>query len=69
VALHSPSDDNFILVVKDTGIGFPINFNLKCVKSLGLQLVNILTNQLEGSLELDRSVGTEFRIRFSETSF
>ncbi|MBD2015787.1 sensor histidine kinase [Microcoleus sp. FACHB-53] len=32
--------------------------------SLGMTLVQGLVEQLEGSLELDRSQGTEFRITF-----
>jgi two-component sensor histidine kinase len=47
-------------------VGFPKNLDLKNVSSLGLQLVNVLTAQLEGTLELDCRVGTEFRIRFSQ---
>ena len=54
----------YTLTVKDNGVGLPLGFNLQAVKSLGLQLVNVLTAQLEGTLELDRTQGTEFRIRF-----
>ena len=66
VSLHSDENNNFLLIVKDDGRGMPIDFDFKSVKSLGLQLVNILTKQLKGKLELNRRDGTEFRVIFSE---
>jgi PAS domain S-box-containing protein len=66
ISLHSDIHKNLTLIVRDNGVGFPGNWDFKGVKSLGLQLVNVLTSQLDGTLELDRSIGTEFRIRFSE---
>jgi PAS domain S-box-containing protein len=69
VALHSPGNHHFTLIVRDNGIGFSTPWDFKSVKSLGLQLVKVLTSQLEGTLELDHSVGTEFRIEFLELSF
>ena len=38
------------------------------ITSLGLQLVNILVEQIEGSIELIRGAGTEFRIKFRENA-
>ncbi|MDQ1255133.1 MAG: hypothetical protein QG646_4412 [Euryarchaeota archaeon] len=55
---------NYILTVSDNGIGIPENFNSENSNSLGLQLVMILVDQLEGELELKRDSGTEFVIRF-----
>lgn len=66
VALSSQVNNQLTLVVRDNGIGFPANWDFKNVKTLGLQLVNVLTNQLDGILELDRSRGTEFRISFAK---
>jgi two-component sensor histidine kinase len=34
--------------------------------SLGLQLVNTLVDQLEGTIELDIEKGTSFKITFAE---
>ncbi|AKB28619.1 sensory transduction histidine kinase [Methanosarcina siciliae T4/M] len=56
----------FLLTVSDNGIGFPEDFDLKSTFSLGLQLVNILVEQIEGNIELGRGKGTEFRIKFRE---
>ncbi|MCX9012701.1 MAG: PAS domain S-box protein [Candidatus Methanoperedens sp.] len=53
------------LTVGDNGIGFPEELDFRKTESLGLQLVNLLVNnQLEGHINLDRSKGTEFQIRF-----
>ncbi|MGB9927000.1 MAG: PAS domain S-box protein [Methanosarcina sp.] len=56
---------NFILTVSDDGTGLPENFSLEDSDTLGLQLVSILTDQLEGKLELKRDYGTEYVIKFS----
>ena len=56
----------FLLVVSDNGVGIPENVDFRHTSSLGLQLVNILAEQMEGSIELVRGKGTEFRIKFRE---
>ena len=40
--------------------------NFRNADSLGLQLVNILVEQIEGCLELRRNQGTEFCIGFND---
>ncbi|NIS09427.1 MAG: PAS domain S-box protein [Candidatus Dadabacteria bacterium] len=57
-------DDCYILTTSDNGKGLPKNFRLRQTKSLGLQLVQALTNQLKGSIKIDRRKGTKFTIRF-----
>ena len=54
----------FSLTDSDDGKGLPDDMELKCVESLGLQLVNILVDQLDGELQLKREQGTEFTIKF-----
>lgn len=56
----------FILIVADNGVGIPENFDFRNTDSLGLQLVNILVEQIEGCIELKRDSGTEFRIMFKK---
>jgi two-component sensor histidine kinase len=56
---------NFILKVSDNGVGIPENINLENSDTLGLQLIVILVDQLEGKLELKRDSGTEFVIKFA----
>jgi PAS domain S-box-containing protein len=56
---------NFILTVSDNGVGIPESINLENSDTLGLQLIIILVDQLEGKLELKRDSGTEFTIKFA----
>ena len=56
----------FLLTVSDNGVGLPENIDFRHTSSLGLQLVSILVEQIEGSVELKREEGTEFRIKFRE---
>lgn len=64
VKMDADRSGKYILVVRDTGVGFPEDLNFYRTKTLGMQLVTDLVSQLEGSIELRRSKGTEFRIVF-----
>lgn len=66
VTLHSDLRQRINLTIKDNGVGFPKIYDIKKTKSLGLQLVNILISQIEGTLEINQSEGTEFRICFCQ---
>ncbi len=61
--LDSPSH-TLMLIVRDNGIGISEAFDIENTQSLGLTLVQGLVEQLEGTIDLDRSQGTEFRITF-----
>jgi PAS domain S-box-containing protein len=52
----------YTLIVSDDGTGIPDNIDLDNSDTLGLQLVNILVDQLDGEIELKRNRGTEFVI-------
>jgi len=55
------------LIISDNGVGFPKELDFRKTKSLGLQLVNTLVkDQLGGEIELDRSAGTKFKIKFKQ---
>ncbi len=53
------------LIVRDTGIGFPADQDFRHTETLGLQLVYTLTEQLGGTLELERNDGTAFTLTFT----
>ncbi len=63
------NNGKFSLIIKDNGIGFPEDLNFKDTESLGLQLVNLLINQIDGSIELKKGNGTEFRVEFKELKY
>jgi PAS domain S-box-containing protein len=57
--------DKYVLSVSDNGTGLPPGFDIKTVKSLGLQLLNMLVRQLHGTLDVVSDGGTTFMITFS----
>ena len=64
IAMSSDNNNEFRLNVSDNGIGFPEDLDFHNTESLGLQVVNTLVEQLEGSIKLRRHPGTSFRITF-----
>ena len=64
IQFKAEENDKFKLIVRDNGIGFPKDINLKNPDSLGLQIVSDLVKQLNGRLEVDRKKGTTFTIYF-----
>jgi len=66
IELCADDEGQFTLMVRDNGVGFPQDLDFQNTKSLGLQLVNTLAAQLEGTIELDRSGGTAFEMTFTE---
>lgn len=61
----SESDGKYMLVIRDTGIGLPDSVNINHPESLGLQLVYMLVEQLEGSVSFENKHGLVARILFS----
>lgn len=53
-----------VLLFHDNGVGLPQFSPLEKPKSMGLQLIHILTQQLGGKLRVERKNGTTFRIAF-----
>lgn len=56
----------FILTVSDNGIGFPQDIDFRNTESLGLELVCVFTEQLEGTIDLVPDRGTRFVVTFTE---
>ncbi|SCG85222.1 PAS domain S-box protein [Methanobacterium congolense] len=63
------SEEGLELIVADDGIGLQKDIDPKNTETLGLQLVNSLTDQIDGNIELDRSNGTKFKITFKELDY
>ncbi len=61
----SVTNQQFMLTVRDNGIGFPANLDFRNSCSLGLRLVCSLVNQLRGTIELNSSKGTAIAITFT----
>jgi PAS domain S-box-containing protein len=56
--------ENCTLTVKDNGVGLPDSFSLESELSLGMYIIRLLTEQLDGSVEIEGKNGTSFIIRF-----
>jgi len=68
VAFYPACDQQYVLEVRDNGIGLPPDLDPSATESLGLQLVNTLIHQLDGTLALEREHGTTFSITFGVTT-
>ncbi|MEE8320044.1 MAG: PAS domain S-box protein, partial [bacterium] len=66
VELHSTGNKGYRLKVSDNGTGFPRGVNFRQTKSLGLQLVTVLIDQLGGTIKMVKRMGTTFHITFKE---
>jgi two-component sensor histidine kinase len=67
VVLGPTSTSRLEFVVADDGVGFPEELDFRETETLGLQLVCLLTTQLGGKIELERTGGTVFSIEFPES--
>ena len=59
-----PDNNMYTLIFSDNGIGFPDDLDFRSTETLGLQLVITLIKQLKGTIEINRSGGTRFKITF-----
>jgi phosphoserine phosphatase RsbU/P len=55
-------DPCVLLKVSDTGAGLPQGFSMENASGLGMQIVGLLTEQLEGNLDIARDAGTVFSL-------
>jgi two-component sensor histidine kinase len=69
INMYVEGDNNYKLIVSDNGKGISDDIDFKESESLGLQLVNTLVEQIDGTIELDKSQGTEFIITFKELKY
>lgn len=65
VDLTRNGDGKLILIVRDDGVGLPEGMDITDTPSLGLQLVNTLVKQLDGTIEVDGTHGTAFSMVLS----
>ncbi len=65
IEFQRQADKDFLLKVRDNGIGLPSDIDLRKAKSLGLNLVQGLVRQLEGTMNFaGTNEGTSFELRF-----
>ncbi|HEK85352.1 MAG TPA: PAS domain S-box protein [Candidatus Aminicenantes bacterium] len=64
ISLKKIAPENYQLKISDDGIGLPDNINIRESKSFGLQLINLLGEQIGARIEVERKGGTTFSISF-----
>ena len=60
----SEKEGKYTLSIKDDGKGLPQNFDEKTDGHLGMQLIYLLTEQLNGTVDLDKKTGTSYVLNF-----
>jgi PAS domain S-box-containing protein len=69
VVLRSEKNGKLKLLVSDDGVGLPKGLDVTQTESLGLQLVTMLVEQLQGTLNLDNNKGAAFEIVFEKLDY
>lgn len=65
IMLEELAKNNYSLLFKDNGNGFPENFDVNKLNSVGFELINGLTKQLNGKLSISNENGATIKINFN----
>jgi PAS domain S-box-containing protein len=68
VSLQVTPAGEAVLTVRDMGVGFSEGLEFRQTESLGLQLTVLLTEQLGGTIRLERGQGTQWTLTFPDLS-
>jgi hypothetical protein len=70
IQLKNVSDGLYYLEISDNGIGMSDDFKLETADSLGFQLIQALSDQLDGKMELLTSPnnGVTYKLNFKKIS-
>jgi two-component sensor histidine kinase len=66
IDFNKNENNELLLEISDNGIGLPEEIEATNTQSWGLQLVDTLIAQLEGTMEIDRRSGTTFKLKFKD---
>ncbi|MBP1768781.1 MAG: hypothetical protein H6P98_2896 [Candidatus Aminicenantes bacterium] len=64
VELREKEGGTVRLIVRDNGIGFPEGIDIRNTDTLGLQIVALLTDQMDGKIDIRNDGGTVFTLTF-----
>jgi two-component sensor histidine kinase len=64
VTLKKDASDIIVLTVSDNGIGLPATYDITKQRSLGLQMIRVLSRQLSGTMNIRRSPGVTIGVFF-----
>ena len=68
IAMVRQPGEQLRLSVADDGVGFPKDVDFRNTESLGMQIITTLSEQLEGTVQMSNTAGTEFAICFPENN-
>jgi len=68
IILKSIAENKCLLIYQDNGVGIPEKIDMKTTKTLGMQLINMLTIQINGEITLQKKEGTCYQIIFKISS-
>ncbi len=66
ITFHERDSKVIELIVSDNGIGLPEDVDPTDKKTLGLSLIYLLADQIQGTISIDREGGTKYSILFSK---
>ncbi|MEO7044282.1 MAG: ATP-binding protein, partial [Ferruginibacter sp.] len=66
ITLKETAGETILLKINDDGQGFPENFNFSGNKSLGIQLIKLFSEQLEGDLRFENNNGAHIELCFKK---
>ncbi len=69
VSISKEMDGEFSMIVWDNGVGIPDDFDISRSQSLGMRLVTMLADQLNGKVSFSGHQGTRWEIKFRETAY
>ena len=69
IELHRNKDGKIQLSVIDNGIGFPADLDYEHSDSLGMLIINSLTDQIDGKIILEQINGTKFTVIFENQEY
>ena len=69
VRFYQSGDGAYTLSVSDNGRGLPQNFEIDHAESLGLQIVSLLTRQLDAKLAFERGQGVTASLTLEELAY
>jgi PAS domain S-box-containing protein len=68
VHFHRTGGGELELLVSDDGVGFPRDLDFRNTGTLGMQIVTMLAEQIDGTISRDDERGTSFRISFASSA-
>ncbi|MCX6566493.1 MAG: PAS domain S-box protein [Candidatus Aminicenantes bacterium] len=69
IRLARAAEGTVELLISDNGVGLPDGMDFRNPSSFGFQIIKLLVDQLDAAIDLDRSNGTTFILKFKELKY